>query len=175
MSRDPFVVLGISGSSTATEVRDAWRRAIIGAHPDHGGSSEAVQRLNWARDMALELVGRDDRLDVAQVEVFEHQVARDIPSFSVAALPVDAFESLRVVASQLGTIIDEDEPYVLEFTLDESSQGADRTPWCRCEVLPEAGASLVLLTVAAPRGFDDMAMERLRDNIITRINQLDGR
>ncbi len=51
----------------------------------------------------------------------------DHPSFTIEALPVDAFEALVIVASELGTLIDDDQPYRLEFTLDGDPRGMVRS------------------------------------------------
>lgn len=42
-------VLGVSEHATADDVDRAWREKMRAAHPDHGGSAAAAQRLNWAR------------------------------------------------------------------------------------------------------------------------------
>jgi hypothetical protein len=45
----PYSVLGVKPSATPEEIEAAYRRRIKLAHPDVGGSAEAVQRLNDAR------------------------------------------------------------------------------------------------------------------------------
>ena len=92
-------------------------------------------------------------------------MVHDCPSFTIDVLPVDAFETLLLAAASLdGDIADEEPPYVLEVVL--------RSPvaaWCRCEVVPEAGGSIVTLT--SDVGDTDM-LERLRDLWIDAINEL---
>jgi hypothetical protein len=47
-------VLGIEPAvATEAKIMEAWRAALFTAHPDHGGSSEALMRLNEAKDIAL--------------------------------------------------------------------------------------------------------------------------
>ena len=46
-------VLGVREDSSAEDINQAYRRKAQSAHPDHGGSSDAMQRLNAARDAAL--------------------------------------------------------------------------------------------------------------------------
>src|SRR5690606_41682151 len=72
---------------------------------------------------------------------------RDHPSFTVEALPAEAFEALLVVASWLGDLIDDDPPYGLELALTEPIGG-----WCRLDLVPDAGASTVSVAVAGAPG-----------------------
>lgn len=46
-------VLGVSSKATATEIQTAFRHLASTAHPDKGGSTTAMARLNRARDEAL--------------------------------------------------------------------------------------------------------------------------
>lgn len=46
-------VLGVARTATRDEIEAAWRRKAKSAHPDAGGSSEAMQKLTQARDAAL--------------------------------------------------------------------------------------------------------------------------
>ena len=45
-------VLDVAQSATPTEINDAYRRLAASAHPDAGGSTAAMARLNAARDAA---------------------------------------------------------------------------------------------------------------------------
>jgi DnaJ-class molecular chaperone len=45
-------VLGLTGPVTAKEVDAAYREKAATAHPDKGGSAEAMQALNRARQEA---------------------------------------------------------------------------------------------------------------------------
>ncbi len=45
---DPYRVLGIPPSASAAELRAAYRRQARRRHPDHGGSTEDMARLNAA-------------------------------------------------------------------------------------------------------------------------------
>ena len=54
MTRDEaYAVLGLRPGATETEIRDAHRRLMRGAHPDHGGSDWLASRVNQARDVLL--------------------------------------------------------------------------------------------------------------------------
>ena len=66
--------------------------------------------------------------------------AADTPSFTIDALPVEAFEALLVVAVWIGEVLDDDPPYVLESHLVEPF-----ACWCRLDLVPDAGASTVSL------------------------------
>ncbi len=51
--RDARALLGVAADADAGAVHAAWRRALAQAHPDAGGSTQAVQRLTAARDLLL--------------------------------------------------------------------------------------------------------------------------
>ncbi len=54
--RDPHEVLGLRPDATAEEVDAMYRLRAKSAHPDTGGSEDAMQELNEARDLALERI-----------------------------------------------------------------------------------------------------------------------
>lgn len=93
-------------------------------------------------------------------------VVEDVPSFVVEALPAVTFEALLSVAAQLGVIVDDDPPYVLDAVLH-----APFRCWCRLEVLPEAGASSVGLLLAGLDGHNPPDVEVVRDVWISALNQ----
>jgi hypothetical protein len=47
-----WTVLGVSPNATLDDVEEAFRRRALDAHPDRGGSGEAMARLNEAREAA---------------------------------------------------------------------------------------------------------------------------
>lgn len=47
-------ILGLSpNTDTEAEVMNAWKNKALRAHPDHGGSHQAMTELNEAKDLAL--------------------------------------------------------------------------------------------------------------------------
>ncbi|AKM10861.1 J domain-containing protein [Croceicoccus naphthovorans] len=50
-------LLGVSRMATREEIVAAHRKAITTAHPDKGGSTEEVHRIDAARDLLLEQTG----------------------------------------------------------------------------------------------------------------------
>lgn len=44
----PYEVLGISHTATAEEIKTAYRICAKKNHPDHGGSTEEMQKINAA-------------------------------------------------------------------------------------------------------------------------------
>ena len=54
MSRaEAFEVLGLRPNATKADIREAHRRLMMAAHPDHGGSDWLATRINQARDVLL--------------------------------------------------------------------------------------------------------------------------
>jgi len=94
-------------------------------------------------------------------------VEQDAPSFSIDVLPAEAFEALLVVADWAGQVLVDDPPYLLEVHLYEPADC-----WCRLELVPEAGASMVTVTVAGVGGVPPPPVEDVRDLWISMLNQL---
>jgi DnaJ homolog subfamily C member 19 len=46
-------VLGLQPGASKTQIREAHRRLMRGAHPDTGGSDWLAARINQARDILL--------------------------------------------------------------------------------------------------------------------------
>jgi DnaJ family protein C protein 19 len=51
--QEAYEVLGLHPGASNTDIRDAHRRLMRGAHPDHGGSDWLAARINQARDILL--------------------------------------------------------------------------------------------------------------------------
>lgn len=177
---DPFAVLGLRAGATVDEVEAARRTLAKSSHPDVGGSLEAMQRINAAADEAVRLLTRmSTRQPVTPprrpasppppgpAEQRPRYGRRDHPSFTIEALPVEAFEALLVVAGWLGDLIDDDPPYALEVAMTHPNQG-----WCRLDLVPDAGASTVSLVVAGEPGMPPPDLDVVRDAWIDGLNQL---
>jgi DnaJ family protein C protein 19 len=50
---EAYQVLGLHQNATQSEIREAHRRLMRGAHPDAGGSDWLAARINQARDILL--------------------------------------------------------------------------------------------------------------------------
>ncbi len=100
------------------------------------------------------------------------RVARDVPSFTVEALPVVTFEALVIVASWIGEVLDDDPPYRLDAYLD-ASRGAPLDCWCRLDIVPDAGASTVSIAVGGLDGAPPPDVDVVRDAWIANLNVLD--
>jgi hypothetical protein len=95
------------------------------------------------------------------------RLAHDVASFTIEALPVEAFEALLVVASWLGEVIDDDPPYRLDVWLGEPF-GC----WCRLDLVPDAGASTVGLTLGSIDDRPVPDLDTVRDAWVTQLNTL---
>lgn len=190
MSADtPFSRLGLPEDADADAVRDARRRLAKQHHPDRGGDAGRMRNVNAAAAEALRSIdarhsephpspdastdgraphrdARDGSGDVG--EPSWSGLAHDTPSFTVEALPVEVFEALLVVAPVLGEVLDDDPPYRLETRLD-----APVACWCQLDVVPDAGASTVSLTVAPLPGQRRPDVLAVRDAWIRELNALD--
>ena len=148
---DAFAVLGVSRGATLEEVRAARRRLALELHPDRAtGNPDAerrMQEVNAAFDQAVrELRGEGTAaVEPAPEAPPIRRVARistDVASFVVDCMRPEAFERLFIVSHWVGEPLYADPPGLLEIHLQE--------PWpcfCRLELLPEAGATMVSLTV----------------------------
>ena len=183
-SSDPFAILGVPRSVDADTLRSARRRLAMEEHPDRGGSEVRMQAINIAFEEAMTLV-LADRAAAGQPAPTASgasapeppapgprpfrpggRVQRDDPSFVIEALPAEAFEALLIVANWMGEVMVDDPPYLLEAHLYDPAEC-----WCRLELLPEAGASTVMLTVVAAEGAAP-PIELVRDRWIENLNQL---
>jgi hypothetical protein len=175
---DPYVVLGLDPGADAAAIQEARRALAKVRHPDAGGSEEAMQELNAAVDAALAgLASRSGpshpspspRRSRRSSSAPRGGVRHDHPSFTIEALPAEAFEGLLIVAAELGELVDDDPPYMLEVAIE--------TPpaWCRLEIVPDAGASTVSLTTARTSGHATPDVDQVRDVWIDALNRLDWR
>jgi hypothetical protein len=157
------------------------------SHPDVGGSVRQMQVINAAADEASRIAaGRRPPVADASPQPPPNSTANppanppatasgpafqwrvDHPSFTVEALPAESFEALLVVASWLGETIDDDPPYRLDAEL------AEPVPcWCRLELLPDAGATTVGLTIGSEHGVTAGDVDTVRDAWVTALNALD--
>ena len=173
---DPFRVLGLAPDASAADVRQARTRLAKHHHPDVGGSAADMQRVNEAADLALRLLGATVPAPTIGAERTPHRpapggrVGRDHPSFTIEALPAEAFEALLIVANVLGEVVDDDPPYRLEVRLTDPP-----TAWCRIELLPEGGGSIVGLTVvsAGDGSAGGVTVNDVRDRFVVELNRLD--
>ena len=178
METDPFVILGISPDSSVEVIRQAWREKSRQRHPDVGGSHEESVRLNQAfHDALISLKTRqhDEPLEASRVEKSTsttRRVMRDTSSFTVDVLPVECWHPMELVAGLCGSLLVEEPPYLIEFTLHDSGIPDSIETWCRCELVPEAGGTTVHVTVGS---FSQHApsIETVRDFLVASLNEID--
>ena len=168
---DPFSVLSVDRTATAQEVRQAWREKARILHPDVGGSDSAMQELNEALRNALELVGIPEVMKTASPVLVRRE--RDVSSFTVDVLPAECFEALLVVAGISGAISHEEPPYQIEFSLHDSGVSGALNGWCRCDLVPEAGATTVSLLVGTEETSTGVSVEEVRDYLVANLNAIE--
>lgn len=180
-------MLGLDEHADEDAVRAARRRLAKGIHPDvRGGDAEAMRQLNEAADIVLEeLAGSPAReSDVRQrgfrsrwqsrpaSGVRQHAsggVDHDVSSFVIEALPVEAFGALLVVTTWIGEVVVDEPPYQLDVLLVDPLRC-----WCRLDLVPDAGASMVSVTIAA---FPDESLpdiDDVRDLWVSSLNRRRG-
>jgi hypothetical protein len=185
MSATPHSILGIGTDATASEIRAARRDLARVYHPDAGGDAAIMQRINAAAAQALRLLGdaeangsgcgdsqgppageSSDTTTSASTDWVG--TTRDVPSFTIEALPAEAFEALLVATAELGEVEDDDPPYQLRTLL-----AAPLACWCQLDVVPDAGASTVSVSIAAVDGCRPPPLVDVRNAYITALNGLD--
>ena len=171
-SRDPFLVLSVERGASAEEIRRAWRERARTVHPDVGGTDAAMQELNEALHSALAYV---DVVSIATVSSSPLLVRRerDVSSFTVDVLPAECFEALLIVAGISGAISHEEPPYQLEFSLHDSDVTGALNGWCRCDLVPEAGATTVSLLVGTETSAEGIFVEEVRDYLVANLNAIE--
>lgn len=182
-----FSLLGLHPDRCDAEaVQRARRRLAAQTHPDRGGDARRMAEVNAAADTALRILAQRERSEGA---CWGERVGRsdavrrpeptadgreptsvDRPSFTVDVLPVEAFEGLVLVAAELGEVIDDDPPYLLETLLRDRGDG--HGTWCRLELFPDAGSTTVTLSVEADGG-TARSLREIRDAWIDGLNRLD--
>ena len=176
MGEDPFAVLGVDPGASVQELRAARRRMAMRLHPDHaGGDADAMRRLNNAFDAAMAAVTRPDPEPGFPSEPQPDQrprrassrVVHDVASFTIEALPAEAFEALLVVSTWLGEVLVDDPPYQLDVVLEDPY-----ACWCRLDLLPDAGATTVSLTLAGVGAAAPPDLDDVRDLWVANLNQL---
>lgn len=163
---DPWAVLGLAPGASLADARAARRRLAKQLHPDlHRGQPDLATRMTMVNRALAEIEGswgkgpkaaQDRRAETSDRGRVEYPPGAgpgrppayacgpgDPNSFSVACLPVDAFEALFVAGYGLGDILAADEPYLLELYLNEPA-----ACFCRLTLVPEAGGSLVTAEVS---------------------------
>lgn len=183
MMEDPGAarrLLGLPDDADADAVRAAWRRLAKRTHPDvEGGSNEAMQRLNDAAAAVLE----DLRAGSSRPAEHTHRAPaasrrpassrryeHDVASFVVEALPAEAFEALLIVTSWLGELVNDEPPYQLDALLLDPLRC-----WCRLDLLPDAGASTISLTIASLPEESLPDIDDVRDLWVNSLNELGSR
>ena len=177
---DAFARLGLAPGATLDDVRAARRRLAKQVHPDHGGDAAAMRALNATFDAAVKAVlaraerppapepapqAASTRPEPPPARRGRPRVEHDAPSFTIDVLPVDAFEALLVVTAWHGEVLVDDPPYLLEVHLQDPSPC-----WCRLELLPEAGGTIVNLTVLGTDA--GPTAEEVRDLWVASLNAL---
>lgn len=177
-SEEAFTLLGLDVGAPTDVIRRAWRAKSTQHHPDAGGSNESMVRLNLALETALLwepsassiVPGKKNNPESTYVA---SRLRRDVSSLTVNVLPVECWLALEVVAAMCGPMILDDPPYLLEFMLHDSSLPSSRNAWCRCECVPEAGATTVHLTVGSTMDSEIPNIDEVRDFLVEQLNRID--
>jgi hypothetical protein len=168
-------LLGVDSDADADAVRAARRHLAKRIHPDvSGGNAEAMRRLNEAADVVLQDLGVERALSSTappspppRRPAGATRTDHDVCSFVVEALPAVAFEALLVATSWLGEVVVDEPPYQLDVLLLDPLRC-----WCRLDLVPDAGASTVSLTIAALPDEPLPDIDDVRDLWVTTLNRL---
>jgi hypothetical protein len=168
-------LLGLADDADANAVHAARRRLAKRIHPDlHGGDAEAMRRLNEAADVVLQELGcapaevlAASRPDTQRRPASRFRTDHDVCSFVIEALPAVAFEALLVVTSWIGEVVVDEPPYQLDVLVLDPLRC-----WCRLDLVPDAGASTVSLTIGALPDEPLPDIDDVRDLWVGALNRL---
>ena len=174
---DPFRILGLPRDAGVDQVRAAWRSLSQSQHPDAGGSHESMVMLNdaYERAMATFSAATRSRKGVVPSDPIERRLRmrREESAFTIDVLPVEAFHALEVVAAECGPTIQDDPPYMIEFMLHDAPIEGAIDSWCRCDLVPEAGATTVHVAIGTVDGAVAPSIESVRDLLVGGLNSID--
>lgn len=162
---DPRSVLGVGPNATAAELRRARRRLAKALHPD---LHDAATKADAEHQMALVNQAYDE-LRLAPVPPPPPASASPsfaYSSFTIDALPVDAFEACLQAAVNLGDVMRAEEPYLLAVLLDDPGP-------CQCllDLVPDAGSTTVSIEIA-PRHFGTCpTLQEVQQAFLTEISR----
>jgi hypothetical protein len=164
----------VTWAENLLEIRRPYSRIDIEArqrvlmkitHPDAGGSHRAFIDVTRAAEILL----NNKQILRPTPDASYVGSKSDHPSFTIDVLPVEAYEYIFLAANVLGQVADEDPPYSLQVLLNEPQHC-----WCLISVVPEAGGSIVSITVhnaddSRNRNFN---IEEIRDTWVSTINEV---
>jgi hypothetical protein len=168
-----YQLLGVTRSSTVSEIVAARRVLAREFHPDRGGDPQHMAFINLAFDAIIASHGKEapQQITVTSANVSPTDALApettsgfsvDHPSFTINALPAVAYEVLLLAARVLGDISSDEPPYLLEVQLEDPPM-----TWCRLEIVPDAGSSTVSFVVDKK-----IDAQQIRDLWITTINEI---
>lgn len=168
-----YQLLGVTRSSTVSEIVAARRVLAREFHPDRGGDPQHMAFINLAFDAIIASHGKEasqqtivTSANVSPADALAPETTSgfsvDHPSFTINALPVVAYEVLLLAARVLGDVSSDEPPYLLEVQLENPPM-----TWCRLEIVPDAGSSTVSFVVDK-----EIDAQQIRDLWITTINEI---
>jgi hypothetical protein len=169
-----YQLLGVTRSSTVSEIVAARRVLVREFHPDRGGDPQHMALINLAFDAIIAGHGEESveqttsttttkgsQVDIATSDSVS-KFSIDHPSFTINALPVVAYEVLLLAARVLGDISSDEPPYLLEVQLEDPPM-----TWCRLEIVPDAGSSTISFVIDK-----EIDAQLIRDLWVTTINEI---
>jgi hypothetical protein len=168
-----YQLLGVTRSSTVSEIVAARRVLAREFHPDRGGDPQHMALINLAFDAIIashseepaeqtsNTGSRRSQSDIATSDSGS-RFSVDRPSFTINALPVVAYEVLLLAARVLGDISSDEPPYLLEVQFEDPPM-----TWCRLEIVPDAGSSTISFVIDK-----EIDAQLIRDLWVTTINEI---
>ena len=145
MSKDYYIVLGITPSADAKKIKKAYRTVAKKYHPDASGSPESAERFQEIRE-AYETLS-----DEGARRRYDEELAREGSSFRITKVP-ETIERRRSVFDEMGSVFSHVDDFFEGFLpgFYDRERRMEKDLYLEAILTPEEAASGGLFPVTVP-------------------------